>query len=91
MNRVMLVYTLLLLLPFILFGGWRWLVKGVRGRHELMSDAPVFLLLLLGISFVGAGLYFIASKETVGIEGRYHPPTLKDGKVQPGYFDKTAE
>ena len=90
MTRVMLVYTLLLLLPFIIYGGWRWIFKGVRGRREIMSDAPILTLLLLGISLVGAGLYFLASKEQTGIEGRYHPPVIKDGKVEPGYFEKTS-
>ena len=90
MTRVMLVYTLLLLLPFIIFGGWRWLIKGVRGHREIMSDAPILVLLLLGISFVGAGLYFLASKEQTGVEGRYTPPMIKDGKIEPGHFEKSS-
>jgi len=90
MTRVMLVYTILLLLPFIIFGGWRWLIKGVRKPGEIMSDAPILALLLLGIIFVGAGLYFLASKDQTGIEGRYQPPILKDGKIQPGYFEKSS-
>ena len=54
MTRILLLDVMLFLLPFIVYGGWRWLVKGARGRHELMSDAPIFGLLALGILF-GAG------------------------------------
>lgn len=87
MTRVMLVYTILLLLPFVIFGGWRWIAKGARGHKEIMSDAPVLVLLLLGISLVGVGLFFLASKEQTGIGGIYHPPTIKDGKIIPGHFE----
>ncbi len=91
MTRVMLVYTILLLLPFLIYGGWRWIAKGERGHKEIMSDAPILALLLLGISLVGVGLFFLASKEQTGIEGRYHPPTIKDGKIVPGHFEKSSQ
>ena len=87
MTRVMLVYTILLLLPFLIFGGWRWIARGARGHKEIVSDAPILVLLLLGIALVGAGLYFLASKEQAGIEGRYIPPMIKDGKIVPGHFE----
>ncbi len=91
MTRVMLVYTILLLLPFLIFGGWRWIAKGARGHKEIMSDAPVLVLLLLGISLVGVGLYFLASKEQTGISGRYVPPVIKDGKIVPGHFEQSSK
>lgn len=90
MTRIVLLDLILFLLPFIVFGGWRWLVHGARGRHELMSDAPIFVLLVLGIIFGSAGLYFLASHDKTGIEGRYHPPVIKDGKIQPGHFEKSG-
>lgn len=89
MTRVLIVYLLLFSLPFILFSVWRWLVKGARGRDEIAKNAPVTILFLLGLSLVGAGLSFLASDEKVGIEGRYQPPVFKDGKIEPGHFEKS--
>ncbi|MCP4934504.1 MAG: hypothetical protein GY927_09945 [bacterium] len=91
MTRVMLVYTILLLLPFLIFGGWRWIAKGARGHKEIMSDAPVLVLLLLGILLLGGGLYFLASKEQTGIGGVYHPAVIKDGKIIPGHFEQPSQ
>jgi uncharacterized membrane protein YozB (DUF420 family) len=88
MTRVMLVYLLLFLLPFIIFGGWRWIIKGARGHREIMSDAPVLVLLMLGSLLVAVGLYFLASNDKEGIEGRYYPPVIKDGRIEPGHFEK---
>ena len=90
MTRIVLLDIILFLLPFIIFAGWRWLIKGARGRHEIMSDAPLFGLLFLGIILGVTGLYFLGSHEKTGIEGRYHPPILKDGKIQPGHFEKSG-
>ncbi len=89
MMRIMFVYSALFLLPFVIFGGWRWLIKGARGRRAIMNDAPILLLLLLGSILVAAGLYFLASKERTGIEGRYHPPVFENGKIKPGHFETT--
>ncbi len=91
MTRVMLVYTILLLLPFIIFGGWRWIAKGARGHKEIMNDAPILMLLLLGILLVGVGLFFLASKEQTGVGGRYNPPVIKDGVIVPGHFTQSGK
>ncbi len=90
MTRIVLIDIALFLLPFVVYGGWRWLIHGERGRREIMTDAPVFVLLLLGIVFAGAGLYFLASHESADTKGRYYPPVLKDGKIQPGHFEKSG-
>ena len=89
MTRIVLLDLVLFLLPFIVFAGWRWLRHGARGRHEIMSDAPVFALLFIGTVLGAFGLYFLASHDKTGIEGRYQPPILKDGKIQPGHFEKS--
>ena len=91
MTRVMIVSILLFLLPFVVFGAWRWLITGARGRRAIMTDAPIIVLMVLGIGCVAGGLFFLASYEKPGVEGRYHPPEFKDGKIQPGYFEKPAE
>ena len=88
MIRIVLLDIVLLLLPFIIYGGWRWIVHGERGHREILSDAPIFGLLFLGIILGSIGLYFLASHEQTGIEGRYQPPTVdKDGNIVPGHFE----
>ena len=87
----MLVSVLLFLLPFIIFGGWRWIITGARGRRAIMTDAPVLLLLMIGAGLVATGLFYLASYEKPGVEGRYHPPAFKDGKIEPGYFEKPVK
>ena len=78
------------LLPFLFFGGWRWLFKGARDRKAIMGDAPILLLFLLGIALVAAGLSVLASYDGTGVEGRYHPPVFRDGEIEPGHFEKSA-
>ncbi len=90
MTRIVLFDVVLFLLPFIVYAGWRWLIHGERGHREIMSDAPVFAMLFLGIVLGVAGLFFLASRETAPTEGRYQPPVLEDGKVRPGHFDRSG-
>lgn len=89
MTRVMLLNIALFLMPFIIFGLWRWLVRGARKRHEFTSDAPVFVLIAIGVGLVTAGLFFFASQENEPVGKKYFPPVIRDGKIVPGHFEQS--
>jgi hypothetical protein len=87
MIRVLVINLLLFLLPFLLYAAWRWLVRGERNGRQMVSDAPLFVLMGLGLTLVAIGLFTLASYEETGIEGRYVPPAIKDGRIEPGHFE----
>lgn len=90
MTRIVLIQILLFALPFLVFAAWRYLVHEARGG-EIIDDAPVLVLLAIGSALFAAGLFYLASFEKQGIDGRYVPATYKDGHIEPGHFVRPGE
>jgi hypothetical protein len=86
MIRIALIEVLLFLLPFLIYAGWRFVVHEARGS-AVIGDAPVLVLIALGLSLLAAGLFYIASYDKEGVEGHYVPAIYKDGKIVPGHFE----
>lgn len=89
MIRIAFIEILLFLLPFLVYAGWRFVVHEARGR-AVIGDAPVLVLIAIGLSLFAAGLFYMASYETESTEGRYVPPVYRDGKIVPGHFEHGA-
>lgn len=100
MIRVFLTSALLFLLPFILFAIYAtvmdFLSAPVPGstststsRQSAWTNPPVAWMAGIGAVLVlGTLIYLAATTAPAGPPtGTYHPPTVKDGKIQPGYID----
>ncbi len=87
MTRVIIFDALLFLSPFVVYAFWKWLFRGARGHKEILSDAPILVLVLLGSLLGVGGLYFLVSKDQAGPMEHYYPPKLDaNGQIAPGYF-----
>ena len=89
MTRVIIFDTLLFLSPFVVYSFWKWLFHGARGHKDILSDAPILVLVLMGSLLAMGGLYFLADHDQKGPKTHYRPPTLnKNGEIEPGHFDQ---
>jgi len=88
MTRVMIFDALLFLSPFVGYAFWKWLFRGARGHKEILNDAPILVLVLLGSLLGMGGLYFLVSKDQAGPKEHYFPPRLdENGQIAPGHFE----
>jgi hypothetical protein len=55
MARVLLISLFLFFMPFLLYGGFRRLVRKEKGEH-MWRDAPIVGLALAGVALAIAGL-----------------------------------
>ena len=87
MARVVLLNLLLFFLPFILYGGYAYLVRKGDAQGSVWSAAPINWLFFTGGMLVfGTLIYFVSF--TGGDPDRdYRPAIYKDGKIQPGGFE----
>jgi hypothetical protein len=85
MIRVVLINLLLLLLPFIIYFGYVYLVKG--NSNDPPKTAPLLALFAIGlVMMMGAIVYFIQFEG--GQPGQaYSPPVIRDGAIQPGRLE----
>ena len=87
MARVVLINVGLFLMPFAL-----WVLYNLartRGRAEdLMSRVPVAPLIVAGCALVAISLAVLATLSPGNSDGKYHPATIKDGKIVPGEITK---
>lgn len=75
------------LVPFILYGGWRFVSAGIIPGREPWSST---VLMRLGIA--GAVLMLVAIGVLVSFSGGdaghvYHPARFENGQLIPGNFD----
>jgi len=98
MIRVFITSALLFLLPFILFAIYATVSDFLRPPAPATSqpdttsawtNPPIGWMAGIGAALVvGAFIYLtVTSGPTGGPGGTYHPPVMKDGKLQPGYID----
>ncbi len=84
MIRRILIYGLLLALPFILY--WAWMAFVRRRQAEaggVWNDAPLTWLLISGILLVLATLGATAFMSGSNPDMQYVPPSYEDGEVVP--------
>lgn len=87
MARVVLLNLLLFSLPFILYGGYAYLVRKDDAEESVWSAAPINWLFFAGGLLVFGTLIYFVSFTGGDPERNYRPAIYKDGKVQPGGFD----
>ncbi|MGE0628814.1 MAG: DUF6111 family protein [Hyphomicrobiaceae bacterium] len=87
MIRLIIENLLLLLAPTLIYLAYQWIVRreDTSGR-QILSDAPLVLLGLMGITLMAIVLLFFANTHKGGKPGvGYVPPQVKDGKIVPGH------
>ena len=88
MARVILINLILLVLPLALY----WAYAKATGRRDASGDVevdPMPIVSLIGVGallMLGAILWQI-DYDGAPKEGRYVPPTYKDGKIIPGHIE----
>ncbi len=96
MIRVFVTSALLFLLPFVLFAIYATVmdflsppVAGGATRKSAWTNPPIGWMTGIGTLLVlGTLVYLALTSSPAGPPGgTYHPPTVKDGKLQPGYVD----
>ena len=93
MTRVILINIFAIMAPFLLYGLYVMLDKKPETKAEFWKLMPMKTLLVIGFALM-ALFYITQIKFTGQKDGIYHPATIKDGKVIPGYiepFDKTGQ
>ncbi|MGI9406293.1 MAG: DUF6111 family protein [Hyphomicrobiaceae bacterium] len=95
MMRLFVTCGLLFLLPFLLFAIYAtvmdYLAMAKPGEQvaSAWQNPPLGPLTFAGSFLVLATLIYlgVTSGSGHGTTGTYHPPTINDGKVQPGYVE----
>ena len=88
MIRIVVENILLFLLPTIVYIAFIYLTREEKpGASSVLDDAPLIWLFLAGAVIVVVVLVTFGSR-TGGIPGQtYTPPSLKDGRIEPGHLD----
>ena len=86
MLRIALIDLLMFALPFLIYGAYMLLVKGIDPADAWQS-APILWLLA-----VGCGLVLIAMVTLISFSGGkpggvYHPPSIVDGVIKPSRIE----
>lgn len=96
MIRVFVTSALLFLLPFVLFAIYATVMDflsppgpDAAKRKSAWTNPPMGWMTGIGTVLVlGTLMYLALTTGPAGPpDGTYHPPTVKDGKLQPGYVD----
>ena len=88
MVRVILVCMGLFAVPFLVYALMQFLRDQDSWNKDFWAKAPVFLLTAIGAVLVFGLLIYFGQVGGVGTEGTYHPPSFKDGKVDPAHIDQ---
>jgi hypothetical protein len=87
MLRIALLNILMFSLPFILYGGYMYLIGRHQPGQSIWRTAPVLWLLIAGLVLimvtVGSLISFTGSKPG----GVYYPPKVENGKIIPGHIE----
>ena len=87
MARVILVNLFIFLLPFMLYGGYVYLVRKNTVPGEMWNEAPINWLFFVGSLLMFGTLTYFVSFQSGDTEGQYKPATYQDGKLQDGHFE----
>ena len=87
MTRIILINLLLILAPFIFYAAYILIEKKPETRQEFWQFIPLKQLLIIGFALMGVFYITQITFFTSVKDGIYHPATVKDGKVIPGYIE----
>ena len=86
MIRIVIENILLFLLPAAVYVGYMMLTRrdGAKAR-TVLDEAPLVWLFLAGAGAMAIALFWFNSDMSGGNPGQaYQPPSLKDGRIEPG-------
>lgn len=88
MIRVVIEFTLLFLLPSVLYVSYMYVVhRGAPGHDRVIEEAPFGWLAAAGAALVLLTLV-VFSTFSDGEPGQgYEPPRLENGRIEPGRFN----
>ena len=87
MTRVIAINLLLIFLPLIIYGAYIIIDKKPEDKTEFWKQIPLKLLFAIGFIFMLVFYFTQITFDHKVKDGIYHPPTVKDGKVIPGYIE----
>jgi hypothetical protein len=95
MIRTVIENLLLFLLPTLAYAAWvlftRWRVDGNEETGQpvvsVLDEAPFLWLFATGALIVVVTLAAFGSNSGGKPGQHYQPPTMKDGKIEPGHID----
>jgi hypothetical protein len=88
MLRVVLTVVVPLLLPTALWLGWVAATRRAEAGAAAWAVAPWPWLLAGGVALAAATLYVVNVGFGEEEGGRYVPPTVVDGQLVPGHFER---
>jgi hypothetical protein len=89
MIRIAFELILLFFVPTVAYLGYALLAHPGRPAGEVVREAPLIGLGLVGVLLVlGTLIYYGVTTDTTqgGIDQTYTPARIKDGQIEPGYF-----
>ena len=88
MIRIVAENILLFLLPTIVYIAYVYLTREERpGAARVLDDAPLIWLFIAGAVLVVVTLASFGSVTGGKPGGVYTPPSIKDGRIEPGHID----
>jgi hypothetical protein len=86
MIRIIIENVLLFLLPAGIYVAYMLLVrKSDNNPRQILDEAPLIALFIAGAAVVMATLLWFGATMNEGRPGQaYEPPSVKDGKIEPG-------
>ena len=92
MLRVLLEYIVPIVLPSLLYLAWlayenRRIAQGGEGVSRRWQEGPWAWLFAGGVALAVAATLILSWWRGYGIEGRYVPPRVEDGRIVPGHVE----
>jgi hypothetical protein len=92
MLRVLLEYVVPIVLPSLLYLAWlayenRRIARGGEGVLRRWQEGPWAWLFAAGVALAVSGTLMLTLLRGNGIEGRYVPPRVEDGRIVPGHVE----
>ena len=84
--RIVFLYILPLLLPFVLYLFWASANKRKTetGKSHPLTEGPGFWFIVAGFSLMIGGLIYLAATDRDHMNKIYIPSVIKDGRIIPG-------
>ena len=83
-----LAFTIIaFLLPFIIYGGWRFIAAGITPGSESWPMKVWMRLAGAGAALMLVSIIVLVSLSGEGAKKTYHPARMENGQLVPGSFD----
>lgn len=87
MLRIIFINLFLLLLPTAIYLAYVYYIRRDGPPDAPLNEAPIFWLLGTGVLMVLATLLYFTEFSGGKPGGKYVPPAVKDGVIQPGHME----